>query len=224
MDVVVARPGTTIAVGDNLSGGAAEMIVDFKYGGGVIDPKYGALGSPLETITGRTTAGPMPAFPELAAPGMTGSARLFAAGGGAFNAVGGVFMLASIDPERDPAIITGAKVVSGGSSVVGGGLMIGGGLAGEAGLVAVGGAFAGVGMIVAAPVMAYEMRPRGWIAIDPVLMDRAMQRYRNGENVNAFCAQCHGPGGALDPNNDWNAGGARRAAFAARLQWRYLGD
>jgi hypothetical protein len=68
------------------------------------------------------------------------------------------------------------------------------------------------------------MRPRGWIAYDPVLMEKNMQRFRNGENVNPFCAQCHGPGGALDPNNDWNAGGARRAAFINRLQWKYLGD
>jgi len=103
-------------------------------------------------------------------------------------------------------------------------MMVGGAWAGEAGLVALGGSFAAVGGFIAVPIMVYEMRPRGWIAIDPVLMERATQRYRNGENVNAFCAQCHGPGGALDPNNDWNAGGARRAAFEQRLQWKYLGD
>jgi mono/diheme cytochrome c family protein len=39
---------------------------------------------------------------------------------------------------------------------------------------------------------------------DQKLGDQAIQRYRNGENVNPFCAQCHGPGGALDPNNEWN--------------------
>jgi hypothetical protein len=224
MDIVVARPGTTISVGDNLSGGAADLIGDLKYGGGVINPKYGALGSPLETLTGRTTPGPMPVFPELAGPGMSGTARFFAAGGGVLNGAGGVFMLASIDTEHDPGIVTFGKATSGGASVVGGGMMIGGALAGEAGLVAVGGAFAAAGGVIAAPIMVYEMRPRGWIAIDPVQMERATQRYRNGENVNAFCAQCHGPGGALDPNNDWNAGGARRAAFVNRLEWRYLGD
>lgn len=223
MDIVVARPGTTIAVGNNLSGGTAEMIGDLKYGGGVIDPKYGALGSPLETITGRTTAGPLPAFPEVVAPGMTSSARFLAAGGGALNAAGGVFMLASIDPEHDPAIVTAGKATSGGASLVGGGMMVGGALAGDAGLVALGGAASGVGMVVAAPIMAYEMRPRGIVAIDPELRDRAIQRYRNGENVNPFCAQCHGPGGALDPNNDWNAGGSRRAAFVRRLQFVDLG-
>nr|WP_304750967.1 SpvB/TcaC N-terminal domain-containing protein [Rhodoferax sp.] len=224
MDIVVARPGTTIAVGDNLTGGAAGMIGDLKYGGGVINPKYGALGSPLETLTGRTPSGPMPAFPEVAAPGMANSARFFAAGGGVFNFAGGAFMLASIDTEHDPGIVTVGKATSGGASLVGGGMMIGGAWAGEAALVALGGSFAAVGGVIAAPIMVYEMRPRGWIAIDPVLMERDTQRFRNGENVNPFCAQCHGTGGALDPNNDWNAGGARRAAFQSRLQWRYLGD
>lgn len=224
MDVVVARPGTTISVGGDLSGGAAEMIGDLKYGGGVIDPKYGALGSPLETLTGRTTAGPMPAFPEAVAPGMAGSARFLAAGGGVFNIAGGGFMLASVDPERDPALLTAGKVTSGGASLVGGGSMLAGGLLGDASLVAFGGAASGVGMIIAAPIMVHEMRPRGWIAIDPMLVDRALERRRNGENVNAFCAQCHGPGGALDPNNDWNAGGARQRAMVDRIQWKYLGD
>jgi hypothetical protein len=83
-----------------------------------------------------------------------------------------------------------------------------------------GAAFSGVGLIVAAPIMIYEMRPRGWIAHDPELAARALREGRN-----PFCAQCHGPGGALDPNNDWNSGDpARRAAFARRIQWRYLGD
>jgi RHS repeat-associated protein len=224
MDIVVARPGATVSVGDNLSGGAAELIGDLKYGGGVINPKYGALGSPLETLTGRTTPGQMPVFPEFAAPGMSGSARFFAAGGGALNAAGGVFMLASVDTEHDPGVVTAGKITSGGASTIGGGLMIGGAWAGEAGLVALGGTFAAAGGVIAAPIMVYEMRPRGWIAVDTQLMEEATQRYRNGENVNPFCAQCHGPGGALDPNNDWNAGGARRQAFVRRLEWRYLGD
>jgi RHS repeat-associated protein len=165
--------------------------------------------------------GPTPFAPP---PGMGSGARWMAAGGGAFNAVGGVFMLASIDTEVDPTIVTVGKATSGGASVVGGGLMIGGAWAGEAGLVALGGTAAAAGAFIAAPIMIYEMRPRGWIAIDPVLMENSMQRIRNGENVNAFCAQCHGPGGALDPNNDWNAGGARRAAMQQRIQWKYLGD
>jgi mono/diheme cytochrome c family protein len=101
---------------------------------------------------------------------------------------------------------------------------IGGAIAGSAGLVEAGAMASGVGAFIAAPIMIYESRPRGWIAIDPQLMERNMQRYRNGENVNPFCASCHGPGGALDPNNDWNAGGARRAAFQRRLVWQYLGD
>jgi RHS repeat-associated protein len=164
--------------------------------------------------------GPTP----FALPGMSAGTRWLAAGGGALSTVGGVFMLASIDTEHDPGIVTAARVTSGGASVAGGGMMIGGAWMGEAGLVALGGTASAVGGVIAAPIMVYEMRPRGWIAIDPVLTERATQRYRNGENVNPFCAQCHGPGGALDPNNDWNAGGTRRAAFAGRLEWRYLGN
>jgi len=82
-----------------------------------------------------------------------------------------------------------------------------------------------VGTIIAVPIIVYEVgRPRGIVAIDPMLRDRAMQRYRNGENVNPFCQMCHGPGGALDPDNDWNAGGARRAAMIRRLEYIDLGD
>ena len=165
--------------------------------------------------------GPSPFAPP---PGMSAGTRWLAGGGGAFNAVGGVFMLASIDTEHDPGIVTAGKVTSGGASVAGGGMMIAGAWAGRAGLVALGGTFAAVGGVIAAPIMVYEMRPRGWIAHDPVMDSRNLQRRLNGENVNAFCARCHGPGGALDPNNDWNAGGARRAAFERRVQWRYLGD
>jgi mono/diheme cytochrome c family protein len=63
------------------------------------------------------------------------------------------------------------------------------------------------------------MRPRGMIAYDQQLADKAI-----AEGRNPFCAQCHGPGGALDPNNDWNSGDpARRAAFLRRLQWVDLG-
>jgi hypothetical protein len=164
----------------------------------------------------------LPPFPEAA--GMSSSARWLGAGAGTLNAVGGVFMLASIDTKRDPGIVTVGKVASGGASVIGGGMQIGGAAFGAAGVAEVGAAASGVGLIIAAPIMIYEMRPRGMVAIDPVLMERNMQRQRNGENVNSFCAQCHGVGGALDPNNDWNAGGARRAAFVNRLQWKNLGD
>jgi len=94
-----------------------------------------------------------------------------------------------------------------------------------AGATTTGAALSGVGLVVAAPIIIYEIgRPRGIVAIDPLLRDRAMERYRRGENVNPFCAQCHGPGGALDPNNDWNAGGARREAFVRRLEWVDLGE
>jgi RHS repeat-associated protein len=217
IDIMVARPGQTISVGNNISGGVADLIGDLKYGGGVIDPKYAVHGSPLATITGRTTAVPeVPAIPE---PMMTPSARWFGAGVGALNVGGGALMLASVNPERDPALVTARKITSGGASLVGGGLEVTGALLRSAALLEGGAALSGVGLVVAAPIMAYEMRPRGWIASDPALVERARREGRN-----PFCAQCHGPGGALDPNNDWNAGGARRAAFVRRLQWVYLGD
>ena len=43
------------------------------------------------------------------------------------------------------------------------------------------------------------MLPRGGFMYDRDLADRAILEGRN-----PFCAQCHGPGGALDPNNEWN--------------------
>ena len=151
---------------------------------------------------------------------MTTGGRFFAGGMGALNVAGGGFMLASVDFERDPGLITAGKITSGTASVVGGGIEIGGALLGSAGAVEIGAAASGVGLIIAAPIMIYEMRPRGYIAYDPQLVDRALREGRN-----PFCAQCHGPGGALDPNNDWNSNDpARRAAFARRLQWVNLGD
>jgi RHS repeat-associated protein len=165
--------------------------------------------------------GPTPFSPP---PGMSAGTRWLAAGGGAFNVAGGVFMLASIDVKHDPGVVTFGKATSGGASVVGGGMMVGGAWAGEAGVVALGGAVAETGGLLAIPIMVYESRPRGWIATDPDLDAQNLQRRRNGENVNVFCARCHGPKGALDPNNDFNAGGARRAAFERRVQWHYIGD
>jgi RHS repeat-associated protein len=47
---------------------------------------------------------------------------------------------------------------------------------------------------------------------DQKLADESIAKYRAGENVNAFCAQCHGKGGALDPDNKWN--------LSARYGWR----
>lgn len=42
-------------------------------------------------------------------------------------------------------------------------------------------------------------KPRGEFRYDQELYDRAIREGRN-----PFCAQCHGPGGALDPNSKWN--------------------
>ncbi len=47
-------------------------------------------------------------------------------------------------------------------------------------------------------------QPRGDFIYDESLAKRAIEEGRN-----PFCAQCHGPGGALDPNNAWN----QRARF-----------
>jgi hypothetical protein len=53
------------------------------------------------------------------------------------------------------------------------------------------------------------MGPRGKAFMgDQKLADQAL---RDGRNP--FCAQCHGPGGALDPNNEWN----RRARAGSSL-------
>jgi hypothetical protein len=162
------------------------------------------------TMTGEP--GPVP---MAAAPDLTATARLFAGGAGVLNAGGGVFMLASVDVHNDPGLLTAGKVTSGTASVVGGGLEIGGAVFGAAGVVEAGAALSGVGAVIAAPIIVYEVgKPRGIIAYDPQLAARAIREGRN-----PFCAQCHGPGGALDPNNDWNSQDpARRAAFLNRLQ------
>jgi hypothetical protein len=62
------------------------------------------------------------------------------------------------------------------------------------------------GWIVSAELAIYHgfLSPRGDNIYDQRLTDRAI-----AEGRNPFCAQCHGPGGALDPNNEWN----RRSRF-----------
>lgn len=57
------------------------------------------------------------------------------------------------------------------------------------------------GWIVSAELAIYHgfLSPRGDNIYDQRLTDRAI-----AEGRNPFCAQCHGPGGALDPNNEWN--------------------
>lgn len=213
IDLLHTRPGTTLAVGDDISAGFAQWLGDLKYGGGVMDAKYAVHGSPLVTINGRTAPGPMPSFPE---PHMTSGARWFGGGMGALNAGGGAFMLASVDFENDPGILSAGKITSGTASLVGGGLEIGGAWFASAGLLKAGAAFSTVGFVIAGPIIVHELgKPQGWIASDPLLTERALREGRN-----PFCAQCHGPGGALDPNNDWNSRDpARRAAFVNRLQW-----
>jgi hypothetical protein len=147
---------------------------------------------------------------------MATSTRLLGAGAGVLNVAGGAFMLASVDTERDPALLTAGKITSGTASLAGGGLGIAGAASGSVGLMGAGATLSGVGFVVGVPVTIYVVgRPQGMIAYDPQLAERAI-----AEGRNPFCAQCHGPGGALDPNNDWNSGDpARRAAFLSRLQW-----
>ncbi|MEK8029255.1 SpvB/TcaC N-terminal domain-containing protein [Ideonella sp. DXS29W] len=48
----------------------------------------------------------------------------------------------------------------------------------------------------------------------PFLYDARLASKALAEGRNPFCAQCHGPGGALDPNNNWN----RARAFEIRFQ------
>ena len=56
MDLVAVKPGTSLSVGDTLNNTVGEAIGDLKYGGGVINPKYNALGIPLKTVNGATSA------------------------------------------------------------------------------------------------------------------------------------------------------------------------
>jgi hypothetical protein len=55
--------------------------------------------------------------------------------------------------------------------------------------------------ILSLPVQGAQYALENWIhtPIDQDLADRAI-----AEGRNPLCAQCHGPGGALDPNNEWN--------------------
>jgi hypothetical protein len=63
-----------------------------------------------------------------------------------------------------------------------------------------------------------NVKPHGLFVYDPVLAHKALQQGRN-----AFCSQCHGAGGALDPNNEWNQAAragdvAAMKAYQARLE------
>jgi RHS repeat-associated protein len=59
-DIVVAKPGQTISLGQDIRGGVAESVGDLKFGGGKIATKYGALGSPLKTVNGSSTVSVLP--------------------------------------------------------------------------------------------------------------------------------------------------------------------
>lgn len=82
---------------------------------------------------------------------MSSGTRWLAGGAGALNFVGGAFMLASVDTERDPGAVTAGKITSGTASLVGGGMEIGGAAFGSVGLAEAGAAASGVGLIIAAP-------------------------------------------------------------------------
>jgi len=56
-----------------------------------------------------------------------------------------------------------------------------------------------------------SVKPQGMFIYDPVLAQRARQQGRS-----AFCSQCHGAGGALDPNSEWNR--AARAGDTAAMR------
>jgi hypothetical protein len=116
--------------------------------------------------------------------------RLYGTAMGALNVGGGALMLASVNAERDPALVTTARITSGSASVVDGGMEITGSWLLRAGLTRGGAALSGVGTSIAVPIIVYDIgRPRGIVAYDPTLADRAIREGRN-----PFCAQCHGPG------------------------------
>jgi hypothetical protein len=174
IDIMVARPGTTISVGDNISGGVAETIGDLKYGGGVIDPKYAVHGSPTVTITGRTTAGPVPVVPE---PIVAPTAELL---GGGLGIIGGGLMLWGND-RSDPAAVQALTYASGGAQVAGGGtqllggLLAWGGVEGGAGLAAAGATLSGVGIVLGFPLMMYGMAKGGAAAFERTVVEGSRQ-------------------------------------------------
>lgn len=56
LDLVAVQEGKSLSVGDSFTSTVGEVIGDIKYGGGVISPKYNALGVPLTTVNGNTVA------------------------------------------------------------------------------------------------------------------------------------------------------------------------
>lgn len=56
LDLVAVQEGKSLSVGDSLTSAVGEVVGDIKYGGGVISPKYNALGIPLTTVNGNTVA------------------------------------------------------------------------------------------------------------------------------------------------------------------------
>nr|WP_233718497.1 toxin TcdB middle/C-terminal domain-containing protein [Nostoc mirabile] len=56
LDLVAVQEGKSLSVGDSLTSAVGEVVGDLKYGGGVISPKYNALGIPLTTVNGNTVA------------------------------------------------------------------------------------------------------------------------------------------------------------------------
>jgi hypothetical protein len=156
MDIVVAKPGQTITVGQNLSGGAAEAIGDLKYGGGVIDPKYAVHGSPTQTINGRTTAGTPPATPApaTAAPAPTSSLRTVVHAGGTLLAMGGTAYSAYAFGEDVSEGRWGSAALNG-TGFVGGGLALGGSAVGSTTLVS-------AGTVIGAPAAVAGAGIAGW--------------------------------------------------------------
>ena len=155
MDIVVARPGQTITVGQSLSGGAAEAIGDLKYGGGVIDPKYAVHGSPTLTINGRAPAGPPPAAPApTATPAASSGVGTALRAGGTALAVGGTVYSAYAFGEDVSEGRWGSAALNG-TGFVGGGLALGGTAAGSTTLVT-------AGTVIGAPAAVVGAGVAGW--------------------------------------------------------------
>ena len=152
MDIVVARPGQTISVGQNISGGAAEAIGDLKYGGGVIDPKYAVHGSPTLTINGRTPPGPVPSAAPTPPPS-SGLGTVLRAGGTVL-AVGGTAFSAYAF-SQDVAEGNWGSATLNGTGFVGGGLALGGAAVGSTTLV-------GAGTVIGAPAAVVGAGVAGW--------------------------------------------------------------
>jgi RHS repeat-associated protein len=151
IDIMVAREGQTLTVGQSVSGGVAEGIGDLKYGGGTIDPKYSVHGSPLQTINGRTQPGVIPEPPPTAPSSGFGTVLKT---GGTVLAVGGT-VFSAYSFSQDVSEGNWGSAALNGTGFAGGALTLGGSAVGSTSLV-------GAGTVIGAPAAVVGAGVVGW--------------------------------------------------------------